>query len=154
MGSFFKWIDATLRRMFPFLARIPAFEQFLKFCLVGLSGVAVDMGTMLFFVDVVRFDPRLAVIPAFLVAATTNYALNRAWTFQGTESRVASSYATFIVVCALGAALRVGLMHVLLFVRFFAEGHGYLIANFIGIVVATIFNFVGSRYIVFGRKKR
>lgn len=144
--------DRLLRALFPFLKKVPSLEQFLKFCIVGASGLVVDMLAMLAAVDGLGIDPRIAVIPAFAIAATTNYLLNRAWTFTGTTARVGSSYVAFIGVCAAGAGLRVAVMHVLLFVPFFAEGHGYLAANLVGILVATVFNFLGSKYLAFGRR--
>jgi len=147
-------VDDLLRRFFPFLFSFPALMQFIKFGIVGTSGVFVDMAVMYLCVDSFGMDPRAAVIPAFAVAATTNYLLNRIWTFKDSGSGMAFSYVVFIVVCALGAGFRILVMHLLLYITFFATGNGYLVANLIGIVLATIFNFLGSKYLAFGTGNR
>jgi len=124
--------------------------QFLKFCSVGFLGLIVDTVVLMFFVEFVRLDPRIAAIMAFSSAVTLNYLLNRSWTFdtQGI-TRISTSFAWFLGVCLAGLCVRLGVMHLL--IEFFKMGIGYryVFASIFGILAATVFNFMGSKYLAF-----
>jgi putative flippase GtrA len=51
--------------------------KFIKFCLVGFSGIFVDFGITYFFKEVVKIQKYVANAIGFSLAATTNYFLNR-----------------------------------------------------------------------------
>ena len=57
-------------------------EQFLKFCIVGGSGVFVDFGITYLCKEWLRLNKYVANSLGFLCASTTNYILNRIWTFH------------------------------------------------------------------------
>ena len=59
--------------------------KFLKFGAVGFSGVLVNFGVTWFFKEVCKLNKYLSNILGFIFAATTNYLLNRWWTFQSTN---------------------------------------------------------------------
>ena len=56
--------------------------QFIKFCLVGGSGVFVDFGITWFFKEICHINKYIANSIGFVCAATSNYLLNRIWTFE------------------------------------------------------------------------
>jgi len=60
------------------------FVQFIKFCLVGGSGVVVDMGILYLLADPSRlgWSITLSKICAALVALTNNFIWNELWTFK------------------------------------------------------------------------
>jgi dolichol-phosphate mannosyltransferase len=131
----------------------PSFLQFMKFCLVGLTGLFVDSAILISFVEFVSVDPRISAIFAFVGAVSWNYVLNRTWTFDfGKQAKIASRYALFVSVCVLGLGIRVGIMHLLIRFAGMGAGRWYILASIIGIAGATIFNFVGSKYLVFSRR--
>lgn len=83
---------------------------FLRYVVVGLSGTAIDLGSLYFMTELSGIDPRvdprfsLLVTIAFLLAVVNNYVLNRAWTFQSKDSNVTGEFGRFLIV-ALGGFL-------------------------------------------------
>ncbi|HJX35109.1 MAG TPA: glycosyltransferase family 2 protein [Desulfatiglandales bacterium] len=139
-----------LWRLYSF--RYPDADQFIKFCLVGISGIFIDTAVLIFLVELFFFDARLAAIFAFTAAVSWNYLLNRVWTFkQGMGTKIAHTYITFVIVCMIGLGVRIGIMHLLIMYAGMGEKPWYILASLLGIAVATIFNFSGSKYIVFSR---
>lgn len=136
-----------------YLFRYPVFFQFLKFCIVGFCGLLVDMAVLIGIVELGHLDPRVAAVFAFLCAVSANYALNRFWTFNTARAtRVATSYARFVAVCVTGFFIRIGVMHLLIEFLDMGLGYRYVLASIIGIFVAMIFNFVGTKFIAFSSK--
>jgi len=124
--------------------------QFIKFCLVGASGLLVDTLVLVILVELVSFDPRFAAVFGFIAAVSSNYILNRLWTFNiGKIGKLYSSYISFVSVCILGLLIRIGVMHLLIEYAGMDKDFWYILASFLGIVAATVFNYVGSRYFVF-----
>lgn len=150
---------AHLGRLFEYKYQTTA--EFLKFCLVGGLGMAVDLTfvylSMTLFTlfgvvpELIKF--RISRIVGFVFALTSNFLLNRKITFlraeQGNGYR---QYASFFAVCLTGLAVNF-IISVRLFdlVPFF-KTH-YLAASFLGIVGGTAFNFIGSKLFVFKRLK-
>jgi putative flippase GtrA len=135
--------------------RSPWIRQFVKFCVVGVTGLAVDTAVLALFMEIFHFDARLAAVPAFAVAVTWTYTMNRLWTFRARGRPGAGvSYFTFVGVCLGGLALRLLTMHLLIEYGGLARGQGpygrgpYL-ASLIGIGVATFSNFLGSKFLAF-----
>lgn len=124
--------------------------QFIRFCLVGGSGMVVDMGVTAFASEVLGADPRLGALFGFSLAVISNYLLNRIWTFSGDgKPSHAFSFVTFLAISSIGMAISIGVMHVAMTQLGMGEGLWYLMARFIGIVVATAWNFTGSKLIAF-----
>lgn len=76
--------------------------QFIKFCIVGGSGVFVDFGLTWFFKEVCRINKYVANSIGFVCAATSNYLLNRIWTFESHDPEIAWQYARFIGISIIG----------------------------------------------------
>jgi len=132
--------------------KFPTIFQFIKFCLVGLSGIFVDTTILVSLVELLSFDPRFAAVFAFFAAVSWNYIFNRIWTFEtGKSTKLAHSYISFVTVCLLGLGIRIGVMHLLIEYAGMGKSPWYILASFLGIVSATIFNFLGSKYIAFSK---
>ena len=130
----------------------PAISQFFRFCLVGLSGFLVDTAVLVTLVDMLSLDPRFAAVFAFSVAVTWNYIFNRRWSFEfGKYTRVSHSYVSFVSICLIGLGVRIGVMHLLIEFAGMGESPWYILASFAGIGAAMVINFIGSKYIAFGR---
>ena len=78
------------------------FFQFIKFCIVGGSGVFVDFGLTWFFKEVCHTNKYVANSIGFICAATSNYLLNRIWTFESHDPEIAWQYARFIGISVMG----------------------------------------------------
>lgn len=129
--------------------------KFVSFCLVGLSGIVIDTAILVALVEILDLDPRAAAVFAFLGAVTWNFRMNQSWTFMGVEysKNIYWRYISFVLICTGGLMIRIGLMHVLLRYTALGQGRGYIVASIMGIISATLFNFLGSRYIAFSQKR-
>ena len=124
--------------------------EFIKFCTVGFSGLFVDMGVVIALKTIFALDTRICAIFGFSAAVTTNYILNRLWTFEGARNTsLLTSYACYVAVCCVGLLTRLGVMHLLIEYTNIDKGYGYILNNFIGIGVGTFVNFMGSKYFAF-----
>ena len=79
--------------------------KFLKFGAVGFSGVLVNFGVTWFFKEVCKFNKYLSNILGFIAAATTNYLLNRWWTFQSTNPQVGAEDAKSFLITVVGLGI-------------------------------------------------
>ncbi len=132
--------------------RFPLAQKFIKFCLVGGSGLCVDMGVLFLLADprVLGLNIALSKICAAEVAMINNFIWNELWTFR--ESSVAAQrkgevgpsrkglarrFLLFNTICGIGIGLAVFLLHV-----FHAWlGWSLYLSNFIAIVLVTFWNF-------------
>jgi len=141
-----------LGRLYAF--RYPLFLEFVKFCLVGLTGLVVDTAVLVSLVDYVGLDPRFAALFAFATAVSWNYVFNRIWAFEsGRSTPIPRSYVFFVSVSLGGLAVRIGVMHLLIEYAGMGEKPWYILASLIGIGAATVFNFLGSRYVAFSSRR-
>jgi putative flippase GtrA len=90
----------------------------------------------------------LAATGSFLVAATNNYVLNRAWTFRQERGHVAYQGLRFLVVSALAYAANLALLALLVE----AAGLGKFVAQAIAIMLVVPVNFVGNKLWSFRRR--
>ena len=79
--------------------------KFLKFGAVGFSGMFVNFGVTWFFKEVCKLNKYLSNIIGFVAAATTNYLLNRWWTFQSANPQVGMEYAKYFLISVVGLGI-------------------------------------------------
>jgi len=133
-----------------YIFKYATLSQFVKFCLVGASGLVVDTLVLVSLVEMLHFDPRIAAVFAFLCAVSWNYLLNERWTFRVPKGvNKFDTYISFLVICLIGLAIRIGVMHLLMEFAGMRDRPWYVLASLLGIIAATIFNFLGSKHIVF-----
>jgi putative flippase GtrA len=116
-----------------------------KFCAVGAVGYAVNLAVYATLLHV-GLHYLLAATCSFLVAVTSNYLLNRLWTFRDRRGGIATQGMRFFIVslASLGANLLV--LHVLI-----ELGAGKLTGQAFAIVLVTPLNFVGNKLWSFRR---
>jgi putative flippase GtrA len=116
-----------------------------KFCAVGAVGYAVNLAVYATLLHA-GFHYLLAATCSFFVAVTSNYVLNRLWTFRDRRGGIATQGMRFFVVslASLGANLLV--LHVLI-----TLGVGKLTGQAVAIVLVTPLNFVGNKLWSFRR---
>ena len=119
--------------------------KFLKFGTVGFSGVLVNFGVTWFFKEVCHLNKYLSNIIGFVFAATSNYLLNRWWTFQSTNPQVGIEYAKYFLISLVGLGidtLTVYLLHNQLKWNFY-------LSKVFAIGTAMIWNFLGNLFFTF-----
>ncbi|MER7013114.1 GtrA family protein [Saccharopolyspora sp. NPDC000359] len=124
------------------------FTQAFRFALVGAGGAVVDYGSLTALLALETW-PELARILSFTIGSTAVYLVNRRWTFTSTRSR--REVATLAVVLALTFALVAGVNALAL--RLLPQGPWQItLAWAISQAVATTFNFLAQRTVVFRQK--
>ena len=123
----------------------PYVLKFLKFGAVGFSGVLVNFGVTWFFKEVCKLNKYVSNIIGFIVAATTNYLLNRWWTFQSTNPQVGTEYAKYFLISVVGLGIDTLTVYLL---------NGKLKWNFylskvFAVGAATLWNFFGNLLFTF-----
>jgi len=112
-----------------------------KFCLVGFSGVFVNLGTLYFLTNAGVYY-LLSGLVAVELSLLTNFFVNRMWTFKKLSAEIGFIKSLFKdhVVRLLGIAIKM----VCLFALTEYFGFYYITSMIIGIIVATMWNFIGN----------
>ena len=127
--------------------RVALVEQFLRFGIVGAIGFAVDTATVYGLRGALGLYAAGAV--AYLTAATSNWILNRIWTFRGQGSGPAHrQWARFLLANLVGFVLNRGTYAVLVTVLPLAAAQP-VIAIAAGTAAGMFVNFSLSRRLVF-----
>ncbi|HEY8315617.1 MAG TPA: GtrA family protein [Gaiellaceae bacterium] len=116
-----------------------------KFCVVGAVGYGVNLAVYATLLHA-GLHYLLAATCSFLVAVTSNYALNRLWTFRDRRGGVATQGMRFFVVALASLGANLLFLHVLI-----TLGAGKLVGQAIAIVLVTPLNFVGNKLWSFRR---
>jgi putative flippase GtrA len=108
-----------------------------KFCAVGFSGLLVDFTVTWLLKEKLKIRKYYAHSSGFCLAASSNYILNRNWTFENNNPAVLSQYGKFFVVSLFGLLLSN------LFIYFFHEKLklNFYISKMIAIVIVFGWNF-------------
>jgi putative flippase GtrA len=85
--------------------------KFLKFGVVGVSGVVVDFGITWLLKEKARLNQYVANSTGFLCAVVSNYILNRIWTFHSHDAAVGIQFAKFFVVALVGLGMNNALIY-------------------------------------------
>lgn len=112
--------------------------KFLKFCIVGFSGMVVDFGFTWLCKEKFKWNKYVSNSIGFVLAATNNYIWNRWWTFQSNNANIPIEYGKFLVISVIGLGLNnlvIYLLHEKLKLNFY-------LAKLIAIGVVTVWNFV------------
>ncbi len=111
---------------------------FLKYSLVGFSGVLVDVGILAFLVEIVKTNVLIGNVFSFFLATLNNYTWNRLWTFRSKELKVLRQYFKFVLVSLGGILISTALLYVLIY-----QLHlWYLAAKLLTIVMIGLWNFL------------
>ena len=113
------------------------FLKFLKFGVVGASGVVVDFGITWICREKLRLNQYLANSLGFALAVVNNYVLNRIWTFNSEDPAIATQFGKFLIAAMIGLAINNGIIYVLN-ERFKVP---FYVSKLIATGVVTIWNF-------------
>lgn len=87
--------------------------KFLKFGVVGASGVLVDFGVTWLLKEQARLNKYLANSTGFACAVVSNYILNRIWTFHSADPNVGVQFAKFAIVALVGLGMNNAIIYFL-----------------------------------------
>jgi putative flippase GtrA len=101
----------------PFSAVLELFERFiprrvLRFALVGLSGVIVNLGILALLSDVIHIDDVVSSAIAIEVSIVSNFFFNNAWTFSDKNELARVGFGSrlfrYNLVSLVGLAIQLG----------------------------------------------
>ena len=121
-------------------------DKFLGFILVGLTGLAVHMFTLSILLFQLALPFATSQAFATLVAMTSNFSINNAFTFRRnrlTGLAWVKGLIYFVIVCSIGAFANVGAA-----AYFNNHGQVWWLSAILGIIVGTVFNFSMARFFV------
>lgn len=117
-------------------------RRFFKFCVVGLSGVLVNMGLLWLLTEFAGFPYLISAGFSIESSIISNFVLNDYFTFADRRSPKAKSFLNrllkFNLVSLAGLAINIGVLWLLTEVF----GVYYLLSNLCGIAVATLWNYL------------
>lgn len=123
-------------------------SRFLKFAIVGVIGMIVDLSVLTFTREVIGLPLSAAVGCGFTVAVISNFTWNRLWTFPESRERpIAAQLGQFAIINLIGLGLNelivLGLHPV--FSRLWQDPPAYLAAKVIAIGVVLFWNYGANR---------
>lgn len=129
--------------------------KFVKFGVVGASGFVIHGGLLYLLRDVVGINQFLANVIGFVAAASSNYVLNRVWTFRSREKQVGVEYLKFILVSVVGLGINTGSLWLLTRIIPAWSGEGdwrFYILWAVAVGITTLWNFFGNMLFTFKQK--
>lgn len=121
--------------------------KFIKFCAVGASGLAIDFGFTYLFKDKWHYNKYIANSIGFVLAASSNYVLNRYWTFNSQNANIGLEYLDFIFVSIIG----LGINNLALWFIHSKSGFPFYGSKIGAIGVATFWNFAANYLYTFNQ---
>ena len=91
----------------------PLDNRLFKFGLVGLSGMAIDFSVTWLCKEKLGFNKYLSNSLGFCLAVTSNFLLNRYWTFESSTQPFTAQFGRFILVSLSGLAINNLLLYLL-----------------------------------------
>jgi putative flippase GtrA len=119
--------------------------KFIRFCIVGFSGMIIDFGTTWLLKEKFRINKYIANSTGFTLAATSNYILNRLWTFHSENSHIFKEYSLFIIISLAGLAIN----NFVIFIFHEKLKLNFYLSKLIAVGVVTCWNFVLNYLITF-----
>ena len=120
-------------------------SKFIKFGVVGFSGMLIDFGTTYLCKEKLRLNKYLSNCVGFILAATSNYFLNRIWTFESHKEEIAVQYLQFMVVSTVG----LGINSLVLYLLTDKLKWNFYFSKLIAIGITTVWNFFANMAFTF-----
>ena len=135
-----------LKHIYSLMQRKGELLRFVKFCLVGLSGVLVNMGLLWLLTEIAGFPYLLSAAIGIETSIVSNFILNDFFTFPDRRSPTVRStlnrLSKFNLVSVTALAINMGILWLLTEVF----GVYYLISNLFGIALAALWNYGVNSY--------
>jgi len=114
--------------------------KFLKFGVVGGSGVFVDFFFTWLAKEKFKVQKYLANAIGFTIAASTNWIFNRIWTFQSQNPEMLREYSEFLIVSLIG----LGINSLVLWLLTDKFKINFYVSKLGAIAVTTVWNFFAN----------
>jgi len=112
--------------------------KFLKFGVVGFSGVFVDFGVTYLLREKMKIQQYIANAIGFCIAASSNYFLNRIWTYKSQNPEIFLEFSEFFLISLIG----LGINTLILWLLVSKMKWNFYFSKLCAIGVVTIWNFI------------
>lgn len=119
--------------------------KFIKFGAVGCSGMIIDFGITYLCKEIFKLNKYISNGIGFILAATSNYFLNRIWTFESYKEDIGIQYIQFMIVSTIG----LGINSMVLYVLTDKLKWNFYLSKLIAIGITTIWNFFANMLFTF-----
>jgi len=120
-------------------------RKFFKFVIVGFSGLFVDFGITFLFKEKLKVQKYVSNSIGFISAASSNYLLNRIWTFHSENPKVLVEYSQFMIISVIGLLVN----NLVLWLIVSRLKWNFYFAKLCAIGIVTIWNFGANAFITF-----
>ena len=118
---------------------------FVRFCIVGFSGLAIDFFTTWLLKEKILLNKYFSNSCGFILAASSNYYFNRIWTFNSINPEISKEFSIFLFVSFIGLIIN----NVLLFIFHKKYENNFYFAKIIAILITAIWNFLANNFYTF-----
>lgn len=119
--------------------------KFIKFSIVGFSGLLVDFGITWICKEKFKLQKYLANSLGFITATVTNFYLNRIWTFSNNNPAIVFQFGKFALISIIGLIFN----NLILFVLNEYFKIKFYLAKLIAIGMVVFWNFFANYYFTF-----
>lgn len=119
--------------------------KFIKFGVVGILGMVIDFGVTWLFKEKISINQYIANSLGFVTAATSNYILNRKWTFDSHVKNIPVEFLSFLTVSVIGLLLN----NLIIFLLTEKLGVKFYLAKLIAIGIVVVWNFFANYLFTF-----
>lgn len=121
--------------------------KFIKFGVVGLSGMVIDFGITWLCKERLKFNKFVANSCGFILAVINNYILNRIWTFQSQNPHWQEELGKYVLISLIGLSLN----NFLLFLFHSRMKVNFYLAKAIAIACVMVWNFGINMLVTFNK---
>lgn len=114
--------------------------KFLKFCIVGSLGLGIDFGLTFLTKEKARWNKYVANSIGFICAATSNFYINKFWTFQDTDPDQLIQYSKFILIALIG----LGINNLIIYLLINKRQMKFYWAKLVAVGVVVMWNFIAN----------
>lgn len=120
-------------------------SKFIKFGVVGCSGMVIDFGATYLCKEILRINKFVSNAIGFILAATSNYFLNRIWTFESSNNEIGVQYLQFMMVSIIG----LGINSLVLYLLNEKIRWNFYLSKLFAIGITTVWNFFANLLFTF-----
>jgi putative flippase GtrA len=117
--------------------------KLIKFGVVGFTGLIIDFSVTYVLKEYLKINRFLSNSIGFLVAASSNYLLNRVWTFSSDNPKILLEYTSFLIISTVGLLINNTILYL------FEKKYNFYLSKLFAIAITTLWNFFGNYLITF-----
>ena len=114
--------------------------KFIKFCIVGFTGMVIDFGITYLCKEKIKIEKYTSNAIGFTIAASANYFFNRVWTFHSLNPSIAVEYSKFYIIALIG----LGINTLIIWLLVSKAKMNFYLSKLLAIGVVTIWNFFAN----------